>query len=185
MATWEDGWRGQRGIRMFSDIDNNLAAQTIEQMYGLAAISSDPISLWLNSPGGEIPHAFAVVQAMKACPAPVTTIALGRVYSAGLIILVAGAERLAFEGTLFMAHEFHNIRQASSPYSTLKSLRTADDWTYSNLVRHFEKHTNLPTDQVRKKLLSVEYYFDEKEALKMGLIDNIVTGKIGIAKVDR
>lgn len=175
---WQGGWQRQRAITVFSDITNDCARDTISQMWGFAAHSNEPITLFINSPGGEIPHAFAIMQAMKACSAPIRTVALGRVYSAGVVVLIAGAERLAFRGTLFMTHEFHNIRQASSPYSTLKSLRTADDWTYLNLARHFQKHTKLPLDQVKKKLLSVEYYFDENEALKMGLIDSVITGKI-------
>ena len=180
--SWTEGWAKQRIITVFSDITNDCARDTISQMWGLAALSDNPITLLLNTPGGEVPHAMAIVQAMKACPAQVKMIAIGRVYSAGVIILVAGATRQAFPNTLFMTHEFHNMRQASTGYKNLKSIRKSDDWTYQHLVKHFERHTQVPILEIKKKLLSTEYYFDENEALEMGIVDSIITEKMFIQR---
>mgnify|MGYP001591436973 CR=1 FL=1 len=53
-----------------------------------------------------------------------------------------------------------------------------DGWTYENMVGHFHKYTNLSIPQIKQKILSTEYYFDENEALKMGIIDSVLTDKI-------
>lgn len=182
---WTDGWAKQRIITIFSDVTNDCARDTISQMWGLAALSNEPISLLLNTPGGEVPHAMAIVQAMKACPVPVNTIAIGRVYSAGLIVMVAGKNRTAFPDTLFMAHEFHNTRQTSASYRSLKRARVADDWTYKKLLIHFQVHTGLSRERVKKELLSSEYYFDQTIAVDLGIIDEIIQDKIKIERIEQ
>ena len=180
MSDWQSGWAKQRIITLFAEITNDAARDTISQMWGLAALSQEKICLLLNTPGGEVPHALAIIQAMKACPAPVDTVGIGRVYSAGLLIMIAGRHRRAFPQTLFMAHDFQNIRQVGASYKTLRGLRVADDWTYKALLQHFRDHTNLTIQEIKKKLLSVEYYFDENEALRMGMIDDIIMEKMEI-----
>ena len=177
---WTEGWAKQRIITLFAQITNDAAKDTISQMWGLAAVSGEPVTLLINSPGGEVPHALAIVQAMEACPVEVNTIAMGRVFSGGVIILVAGHVRRAFPRTLFMTHEFQNTKEVSAGYRSLKRSRKSDDWTYETLVYHFSHYTKQLVSEVKKKLLSTEYYFDENEALKMGLIDEIVTGKMKV-----
>lgn len=175
---WTEGWARQRIITLFAQITNDAAKDTISQMWGYAAVSKEPVTLLINSPGGEVPHALAIVQAMKACSVEVNTVAMGRVFSGGVIVLVAGHMRRAFPRTLFMTHEFQNTKEAGAGYRSLKRSRKADDWTYETLVNHFTNYTKLPMSEVKKKLLSTEYYFDENQALKMGVIDNVITDKI-------
>lgn len=177
---WTEGWARQRIITLFAQITNDAAKDTISQMWGYAAVSSEAITLLINSPGGEVPHALAIVQAMKACPVKVNTIAMGRVFSGGVIVLVAGHIRKAFPRTLFMTHEFQNIKEDGAGYRSLKRSRKSDDWTYETLVNHFTDYTKLSVPEVRKKLLSTEFYFDENKAIKMGIIDKIITDKISL-----
>ena len=111
-----------RNIYLFSDIDQNLCSQAIQQMYGFTESSQDPITFYINTNGGDVLHAFALIAAMKHCPAPIHTLGLGRVFSAGLLIYVAGAKRFAYPNTLFMAHDFN---AGQGPYRRLK---TMGDW---------------------------------------------------------
>ena len=178
MTNWTEGWAKQRIITLFAQITNDAAKDTISQMWGLAAVSSEPVTLLINSPGGEVPHALAIVQTIEACPVEINTIAMGRVFSGGVIILVAGHVRCAFPRTLFMTHEFQNTKEVSAGYRSLKRSRKSDDWTYETLVNHFSHYTKLLVPEVKKKLLSTEYYFDEHEALKIGIIDKVITDKI-------
>lgn len=185
MASWEDGWKKQRSIRLFSDIDQNLSGQTIEQMYGLAACSNEPIYLWLNTNGGQVFHALAIVQAMKACPVTIITIAIGRVYSAGLIVMVTGNERLSFPGTMFMGHDFHyDITQGQVAYTDMLRFKKEADWLCERLTKHFLSHTKLTSvEQVKETFLSGENYFDEKTAIQLGVIDRIVETDFNITPI--
>lgn len=182
---WTEGWARQRIITLFAQITNDAARDTISQMWGYAAVSKEPVTLLINSPGGEVPHALAIVQAMKACPVEVNTVAMGRVFSGGVIVLVAGHIRKAFPGTLFMTHEFQNTKEAGAGYRSLKRSRKSDDWTYEILVNHFVHYTKLRIPEVKKRLLSTEYYFDEDQALKMGIIDEVVTGELKIMEMNK
>lgn len=183
MPDFAQGWREQRSIHLFSTIDNNQADQVIKQILGLAAFSKDPIRLWLNCQGGEIPHAMAIVQVMAASPAPVYTIALGRVFSAALFILVTGKKRTAFSRTLFMAHHFFG-GQPNTQYENLKASRVAEDWLDKQMLAHYKKYTKSKNEKVLRRLyLGDDFYFNEEEAVTLGCIDSIIS-KIDVVKVN-
>lgn len=165
---WASGWQKLRSIYIASDIDNNLSSQVIQQLYGFAAHSTDPITLYVMTNGGDCLFAFALIEAMKRCPAPVHTLALGRCFSAGLLVYLAGTRRLAYPNTLFMAHDFN---AGPGPY---RKLQTMGDWIEQKIMAHFQRYTNLTADTIREKLLGSEFYFDEQEALAMGMVDEIV-----------
>lgn len=173
MTSWEEGWRKQRTIHIFSDIDQNTSGQTLQQIVGLAAHSDDPITIQLNTNGGQIHHAFAITQVMAACHVPVHTLALGRVYSAGLIILVTGKKRMALPGTMFMAHDF-SVETPPTPYGYVVNARKYEDWIFRRMLDHFSHHTKASKKTIQDLLLSKDYYFDEDEALRMGMIDEVI-----------
>jgi len=180
MASWQPGWEQQRIIHIFSTIDQNMSGNVIQQLIGFASLGDDSITIWVNTPGGEVNHTFAIVDVMKNLGVTVNTVGLGRVFSSGLIIISAGEKRYAFPGTLFMGHAFIT-QEANLPYHETKAGRKAQEWMWESLSNHFEKYTSLNKKEAQKTLLSTSYYFDEHEALKMGLIDKI-TSKIDIRK---
>ena len=157
-----------RNIYLFSDIDQNLCGQVIQQMYGFAESSQEPITLYINTNGGDVLHAFALIETMKRCPAPVHTLALGRCFSAGLLVYLAGTRRLAYSCTMFMSHDFIS---GNGPYQRMRKL---GDWLERRIVDHFVRHTNLSVDLIKERLMGAEYYFDEQEALAMGMVDEIL-----------
>lgn len=170
----ENGWYKQRILNIFSEIDNNLAAGIISQIYGLAAESPDPISLLINSGGGQVRHATAIIEAMGACPIPVHTIGIGQVYSAALLILLAGKKRSAFRHTLFMTHQFTS-GAGNQPYKDLVGQREAEEWTFQWMKEYFKAHTKVKKwKEVENLFLGNEHYFDEQEALKLGIIDEVI-----------
>lgn len=171
---WQSGWIRQRTIQIFSDIDNNMAQQVVQQIIGFAAHSDDPVSIQINTRGGQVLHALAITQIMEAVSVPVYTLALGQVYSAGVIVLAAGTKRSALFGTNFLVHEFRT-GSGDAPYSSVLCHQRCDEWVYQRLLNFFHAHTKLTKDVIKNKFLSQDYYFDETEALSMGLIDKVVS----------
>lgn len=157
-----------RNIYLFSEIDQNLCGQAIQQMYVFAESSLEPITFYVNTNGGDVLHTFALIETMRRCAAPIHTLALGRVFSAGLLVFIAGTKRFAYPNTLMMAHDFS---AASGPYS---QVRFMGDWIRSKIIEHFQHHTTLTTYTIENKLLGDEFYFDEQEALTMGMVDEIL-----------
>lgn len=172
---WEDRWRQTRSIFIFSDIDNNQAAGAIQQMYGLAAESLAPIHLWINTPGGHIRHATAIIETINLCPAQVYTIGLGQVYSAGLLVFIAGKKRLAYPNTMFMAHRM-NLSDNTAQYDDALGRHENQEWTQRWLIDHFLRYSTIRNPrEIRKYFLGAEHYFDEHRAMVYGMVDEILT----------
>lgn len=163
----------QRSLHLFSDCDQNLVGGTIQQMRDLVHLSLDPITLLINTNGGDVLHAFALIAAMKHCPAPIHTLALGRCFSAGLLVYLAGTRRLAYPCTMFMSHDFIS---GNGPYQRMRKL---GDWLDQRIVEHFVRYTHLSADIIKERLMGAEFYFDEVEAQAMGMVDEILGAQAG------
>ena len=169
MASWNDGWAQQRSLHIFSDIDQNMVGGTIQQLYGLAALSSEPVTLFINSNGGEVLHAFALIEMVQCCPAPVRAVALGRVFSAALLIYMSVGERLALKNTLFMAHDF------TTGNSSYTKAQHQGEWLRKRIIALYRTHTKLSdSTMIEHAFLTDDFFFDEQEALGYGIVDSII-----------
>jgi ATP-dependent Clp protease protease subunit len=70
----------------------------------LESQSSDPIVIWLNTPGGDVSSMFTFHDLVRASACEVITIGTGQVCSAGVLMLACGNQRLVTESTILMSH---------------------------------------------------------------------------------
>ena len=162
-----------RLIQIFSDIDQNMSSAVIKQMLDFANADSSPITILLNTNGGQVIHAFAITQMMELLPVPVQTFGIGAVHSAGLIILSAGKHRMVTKDCLLMAHE-HHFGIPDMPYSDHVAQRQHHDDIYNRMVAHFVSHSKLLQAEVKQQIMGDDHYFDSFTALKMGIVDEVL-----------
>ncbi len=96
-----------RTVLVFGEIDMRLAERVTAQLTALAAESSEPIRMLINSPGGHVESGDTIHDMIRFCGAPVTVIGTGWVASAGAHIFL-GAEkerRLCLPNTRFLLHQ--------------------------------------------------------------------------------
>ena len=172
----EEGWKKQRILWIASDIDQNLQQGIISQIYGLAAESDDPVTLWINTNGGEVRHAIAIIDAMNACPVAVNTVAIGKVYSAGLLIYIVGKLRIAFSHTMFMAHQFKSSSAELSRGDAI-GRHEAENKTEQWMLGHFKKYTSVPEAKIKRLFMGHERFFDTHQAIEFGVADQIIQGE--------
>ena len=67
------------------------------------------IKMIINSPGGEVPSAFALIDTMKGSKIPIYTYGLGEIASCGLLTFIAGAKghRYITRNTAILRSEEH------------------------------------------------------------------------------
>jgi ATP-dependent protease ClpP protease subunit len=70
----------------------------------LESQSSEPIVVWLNTPGGDVQSMFTFHDLVRASTCVVITIGTGQVCSAGVLMLACGNKRLVTESTILMSH---------------------------------------------------------------------------------
>lgn len=154
--------------------DHPLSSEILLALQELTKKSKKPITLYINSEGGSVSTAFAVYDAIQACPASVIGIATGACLSSALLVLQACTKRLATQHSTLMIHggSISTGRLSPNECKTTALACYRDMRKFSDLVRArtsidartFEKWSN------RAK------YFTPEEALKWGLIDGVIVG---------
>jgi ATP-dependent Clp protease protease subunit len=96
-----------RTVLVFGEIDMRLAERVTAQLTALAAESSEPIRMIINSPGGHVESGDTIHDMIQFCGAPVTAIGTGWVASAGAHIFLGAPKgrRLCLPNTRFLLHQ--------------------------------------------------------------------------------
>ncbi len=70
----------------------------------LESLNVEPVTIWINTPGGDVQSMFTFHDLVQASPCKITTIGTGQVCSAGVLMLACGNKRLVTESTILMSH---------------------------------------------------------------------------------
>lgn len=131
------------------------------------------LSLVINSQGGDVCAAFALIDVMVGSPIPIHTVGLGEVASAALLIFMAGKYRVLTPNTMVLSHQF--TAGVYGKNHELLAARKMLDHTQVNILRHYKKFTGLEEDKILAELLpSQDIWLDAEEALSYQLCDEIV-----------
>jgi ATP-dependent Clp protease, protease subunit len=96
-----------RTIVLCGEIDADLAKRVVEQLLALSFDSTDPITMYLHSPGGHVESADTLFDMISFIPAPISIVGTGWVASAGAHIYVAAPKesRYCLPNTRFLLHQ--------------------------------------------------------------------------------
>jgi ATP-dependent Clp endopeptidase proteolytic subunit ClpP len=97
---------GKRRVFLFGDINAAVAEKVVSQLLSFAEENPvESVDLLINSVGGDVEAACAIINAMHGIPCRVNTVCMGFAQSAACIILMAGTGvRTAFENSVLLIH---------------------------------------------------------------------------------
>ena len=116
----EESPRGERSFDIYSrllrdriivvggEIEPAMANSIVAQLLVLESENPNAdISMYINSPGGDVSAGWAIMDTMQYIKAPVSTIGMGLVASMGSVLLAAGekGKRFALPNTSIMIHQ--------------------------------------------------------------------------------
>lgn len=158
-------------------IDMGVANTFIAQMLFLESSNPDKdISVYINSPGGEVYAGVAMYDTIKHIKNDVVTINVGLAASAGALILSAGTKgkRYALPGSHTMIHQVIGgvEGQASDVEITAKHMLKLRD-QYAEAIA---KETSQKLDKVKGDM-DRDYWMDAAESVKYGIIDKVMNPK--------
>jgi ATP-dependent Clp protease protease subunit len=93
-----------RTIYLVGEIDQESAERTVKGLHLLAAANANPITVLINSDGGDWAHGMAIYDYMRSLPNHVAAKVLGQAMSMATVILQAADQRLAYPETTIMVH---------------------------------------------------------------------------------
>src|SRR5438093_3717436 len=171
-----------RDVYLVGDIEKDTARACIERLRELANDNNRPITLFINSAGGNVTDGLAIHDAIRQVISrgvQVTIIVQGMAYSMGSIVLQAASEgrRLAFPHSWIMIHEpakWAGWQSTTAAAQHLERLKQMQDQIYKILSARSGK----PLRQIIKDTKRTDFYLDAQKALQYGLIDSIVAGEL-------
>lgn len=159
---------------LYSQIDAETAQAITEWiiMENLSPTPSEILTLMINSEGGDLNAAWAIIEVITASRIPVRTVAIGECASAALFICMAGAKgnRIVTPSCSVMSHNFSS--GAAGSYEELRDTQKVFDQVDKTIMDHYVKYTGLSSRVIRSKLLNhKDNYLTSVEAVKYGLFD--------------
>lgn len=164
----------ERGIYFISggfdaDLARNIVTWILEENFSK---KHNHLTLMINSPGGEVPSAFAIIDAMRGSAIPVRTVGLGQIGSCGLLTFIAGEKgtRLLTPNTSILSHQWAwgNRGKEHELFAVVKEY----ELTHSRLMKHYTACTGLDEEGVRAKLLPPhDVWLSAEEAKELGVCD--------------
>lgn len=158
-------------------IDDHSANLVVAQLLFLEA--KDPeqdIKLFINSPGGVITAGLAIYDTMQYVHCDVSTICVGQAASMATVLLAAGAKgkRLALPNSRIHLHQPLGGAQgqAVDVHIQAQELLKARERLNHILVQH----TGQSLDRINQDT-DRDFFMSSEEALKYGLIDEIITSR--------
>lgn len=163
------------------EIDSSLTNSVIAQLLWLDQQDSNrDIYLYINSPGGSIQDGLAIYDTMTYIKADVRTVCVGEAASMAAILLAGGTKgkRISLPNSRIMIHQ---PRQTFSKTTQTVTEQQINLKVIKEMKLQLTKILSLKTGQNIKKILKdceSDKWFNPTDALKYGLIDEIVTNKI-------
>lgn len=164
----------ERIIFLGTPINGQVANVIVAQLLFLDREDSErDISLYINSPGGEIAAGLAIYDTMQLIQAPVSTIAVGMTASFGTILLTAGAKGRRYalpHATIHVHQPLGGVQgQAADIEIAAKEILRKRDLLNGILMRH----TGMDEEQIGK-ITDRDYYMTAEEAVDFGIVDKVL-----------
>jgi ATP-dependent Clp protease, protease subunit len=182
----EQTGRGERAYDIFSRllkeriifigtaIDDTVASLVIAQLLFLE--SEEPnkdINLYINSPGGSVSAGLAIYDTMQYVRPEIATTCVGLAASMGAVLLTGGSagKRTSLPNARIMIHQPWGGFQGTAADISIQAEEVIK--TKKRLNEILSHHTSKPIDQIEKDT-DRDYFMSADEAVKYGLIDNVL-----------
>lgn len=161
------------GVPIDDDVANIIQAQLL---FLASTDSSADISLYLNTPGGQVSSGLAIYDTMQIIAPDVATICTGMAASMGSVLLCAGAKgkRSALPHSKVLIHQpLGGAKgQASDIEIAAREILKTKQELYSIISEHSGQSMEKITADADR-----DFWMSSREALEYGMIDEILSKK--------
>ncbi len=163
-----------RTIIIAEEVSPELSRRVLGQLVLLNRRSeSEPIRVYINSPGGCADSGFAIYDMLRFFPAPVITIVSGLCASAGIVIFLAAekGKRLSLANSRFMLHQ---------PSTGVRGTASDIEITADEIIKTRVRYNSLVGECTGKTMEQVtkdcdrDFWMSPEECVAYNLVDRIV-----------
>lgn len=135
----------------------------------------ETLTLYINSDGGNLPDAFALIDIIRMSKKPIRTIGIGSVCSSAFLIFAAGTKghRMLGKNTILMCHQFTETTEGK--FHDLKTKLKESERINQRMVDILSECSNLDVKAVKAKLLPPsDVWLSSDEVIELGIADSIL-----------
>lgn len=166
----------ERIILLSGEINDNTSNMIVAELLYLDSLSTDDISIYINSPGGSITSGMAIYDTMNFIKSDVSTICMGMAASMGAFLLSCGkkGKRYALPNSEVMIHQ---------PLGGAEGQATEIKIAAERILKSRKKINEILASNCNQKIERIEkdterdHFMDADEALEYGLVDKIIDKK--------
>lgn len=161
------------GVGIDPDVANIIQAQLL---FLASNDSSSDISLYINTPGGQVSSGLGIYDTMQIIEPDVATICTGMAASMGSVLLCAGAQgkRSALRHSRVMIHQ--PLGGARGQASDILIAAQEIEKTRNELYNIISEHSGQPIEKIYADG-DRDFWMTSQEALEYGMIDEILAKK--------
>ena len=133
-----------------------------------------PMKLYINSEGGNLTDAFALMDVMRTSPVPIATVGMGNLMSSAFMIFAAGTigKRAIGKNTSIMIHQFNH--DYAGKYHDMKAYSEEIDRINYRMVAELARTSKLNDIEVGTKLLKPsDVWLTAEKLVELGFADII------------
>jgi ATP-dependent Clp protease protease subunit len=166
----------QRKVLIFGAINDKVARDVTGRLLALASASSDPIDVYVNSPGGHVESGDTIHDMIRFVDseAPIRMIGTGWVASAGALIFLAGKKerRFCLPQTRFLLHQ---------PMGGVRGPAVDIDIEAREIIKMRERLNRLiatETGQTYERVAKDtdrNYWMSAEEAIAYGMLSRVIS----------
>jgi ATP-dependent Clp protease protease subunit len=157
------------------DINEDSVGKAIRWIVFENTKGNEPLTLYINSDGGNLPDAFALIDVMRMSKVPIRTIGIGSVCSSAFLIFAAGTKghRLIGQNTTVMCHQF--TESSEGKFHDLKTKIKENQRMNDRMNSLLVECSNLIEKEVKTKLLPPsDVWLSADELVELGIADSIL-----------
>ena len=167
----------ERIVFLGTPIDDTIANLTMAQLLHLESEDPDKdISLYINSPGGEITALFAIYDTMKFIKPDVATFCMGQAASAAAVLLAAGArgKRFALPHSRVLIHQPYGGAAGQAVDIEIQAKEILKMRDLLNTILAY--HTGQTVEKVAKDT-DRDFIMSADEAREYGILDEVIVSR--------
>ena len=163
----------ERIILITGEINDQLASSVVAELLYLDSVNHDDISIYINSPGGSVTAGMAIYDTMNFIKSNCVSIFLGIAASMGAFLLSSGTKgkRYILPNAEVMIHQ--PLGGCEGQATEIKIVAEHILKTRDKLNKILSENTNQPLEKIKLDT-ERDNYMNAEEALKYGIIDNII-----------
>lgn len=154
----------------------NIAAAIRWLIYENTSDDEKELTLYINSTGGLLNDAFALIDMMRHSKHTIKTVGLGNVMSSAFLIFAAGTQghRYIAKNASILSHQYSE-ELSETKHHDIRSFAKECEYTNNRMVNLLKECSDLSASEIKRKLLPAsDVWLTAEELVELGIADHIL-----------